>query len=313
MFFPVLLVLATIWTATDGALSCKTDKGLECVFPFKSSAGGSEYNKCQPASKGRTWCATEVKNGVYAKWGYCDLSTCKEEPTLAEAVQQIEDRGSCYGCIEHAAHSRPPHWESLECLKPCVFNPDPQACFWCLVGTATRQCLAPCGQPELLKSIALPDPDGSETCTKIRPVTAIQSSTYKNGEATRAIDENAATFSVTAGEETFPWIAVQLTDDGTSIPVKRVIIINRVGGCETGCGYRLRKMQVFVSDHAPSFSNKRFEGPGVQSIGPLFNGPGKDGQIIEVTSDIAKGRFVVIQMQDVKDFLNLAEIITFSN
>ena len=72
-------------------------------------------------------------------------------------------------------------------------------------------------------------------------------------------------------------------------------------------------MQVFVADHAPSFSNQSFEGLGVQSIGPLFTGPGKDGEIIEVTSDIAKGRFVVLQMQDVKDFLNLAEIITFSN
>ena len=154
---------------------------------------------------------------------------------------------------------------------------------------------------------------GSETCTKITPVTAIQSSTHQGDKdkdkATNAIDGIAATISHTAGGETFPWIAVQLTDDGTSVPVKRVIIINRVDSV----GYRLIKMQVFVSDHAPSFSNKRFEGPGVQSIGPLFTGPGKDGQIIEVTSDIAKGRFVVIQLQDVKDYLHLAEITTFSN
>ena len=154
---------------------------------------------------------------------------------------------------------------------------------------------------------------GSETCTKITPVTAIQSSTsgetHLGNKATDAIDGIAATISHTAGGETFPWIAVQLTDDGTSVPVKRVIIINRV----QDVGFRLRKMQVFVADHAPSFSNKRFEGPGVQSIGPLFTGPGKDGEIIEVTSDIAKGRFVVLQMQDVKDILSLAEITTFSN
>lgn len=323
MFFSVLLILATIWTSSDGALSCKTDDDLECIFPFKSSASSSEYNQCKAASKGRTWCATAVQaNLVYSAWGYCNLDTCKEVQTIAEATEQIEKRGSCYGCIEHAAHSRPPHWQSLECLKSCVFNPEPQACFQCLVGTATRQCLAPCGQPELLKSIALPDPDGSKTCTKITPTQAVQSSTFNDGVdspgvATNAIDGNAATFSVTAGGETFPWIAVQLTDDDTSVPVKRVVITNIV----QFFGSRLIRMQVFVADQIPASSSVSFSAEaGVHSMG-FFQGPGKDGEIIEVTSDIAKGRFVVIQMQDVDNLnlnnklnnLNLAEITIYSN
>ena len=162
------------------------------------------------------------------------------------------------------------------------------------------------GQPELLKSIALPA-DGSETCSQIRPVTALQSSTHDADVATRAIDGNVLTFSATVGSETFPWIAVQLTDDNTLVSVKRVIIINRVT-----YGNRLRKMQVFVADHIPTSSGQSFAGPGVQAIGPLFQGPGTDGQIIEVTSDTAKGSFVVIQMQGVKDFLQFAQITTFS-
>ena len=165
------------------------------------------------------------------------------------------------------------------------------------------------GQPELLKSIALPA-DGSETCTKIKPSTAVQSSTLnKDGVATRAIDGNAATFTVTAGGKTFPWIAVQIAEDGTSVPVKRVVIINIV----QLDGSRLRNMQVFVADQIPTSSGQSFAGPGVQPVGPLFTGPGKDGQIIEVTSNRARGRFVVIQMQGVRDYLNLAEITVFSN
>jgi len=132
MFFPVLLILATIWTATDGALSCKTDKGLECVFPFKSSAGSSEYNQCKPASKGRTWCATEVKaNLVYSAWGYCNLDTCKEVQTIAEE----KSLPSCIACIVQFAPV---------CIPKCLPKPFNTACSQCVLQNGI-ECAGTCG------------------------------------------------------------------------------------------------------------------------------------------------------------------------
>ena len=172
------------------------------------------------------------------------------------------------------------------------------------------------GVPTVLDSFSLPA-DSSETCTQITAFTALQSSTWPQNTgssptsvATNAIDGNAATTASTLNTEAFPWIAVQLTEDMSLIAVKRVIIVNRV---DAG-GDRLRKLNVYVSNHHPASADSSFSNDkDVTKIGS-FEGPGETGQIIEILSTFgAKGSFVVLQIQNVKEHLSIGEIITLSN
>jgi len=181
MFFGLaFVVLACTWPSMQGALHCPTTDGKRCVFPFKSSGGSTMYNECADY-RGKNWCATEVdaKSKTYKTFGWCEKDKCKEVDEAAEMVKKIQAGGECYQCLEDASMGPPANPWPLKCLQSCVLkNPGSmgrpvakplakpsmsgkaknQECFGCLLASATRQCLAPCGLPELpLKQSAQPD------------------------------------------------------------------------------------------------------------------------------------------------------------
>lgn len=157
MFFPVILFLASIWTAIHGVMVCDTIGGVACDFPFKRTADGPEFKSCQPARQGRTWCATSkiAATGVYDTWGYCNPTTCMVVPSIEEAREKIQNNETCFQCIEAAAIGPPPNAESLLCLPPCVFFVNKFLCHFTLLKTGTRECLEPCGFQPVLKSLSL--------------------------------------------------------------------------------------------------------------------------------------------------------------
>ena len=133
MFIPVLLILATVWSATDGALSCPTVKGDECIFPFVTSAG-KEVSECQ-AYKGQFYCATSVKaDKKYKTWDYCIKEKCVEE-------KEKKAVGPCMACIVQYAS---------QCLRYCYPNPDNKACNICLLENGT-ECAFICGLGDSIK------------------------------------------------------------------------------------------------------------------------------------------------------------------
>lgn len=133
MFIPVLLILATVWSATDGALSCPTVKGDECIFPFVTSAG-KEVSECQ-AYKSKFYCATSVKaDKKYQTWDYCIKEKCVEE-------KEKKAVGPCMACIVQYAP---------QCLRYCYPNPSNKACDICLLENGT-ECAFICGLDDSIK------------------------------------------------------------------------------------------------------------------------------------------------------------------
>lgn len=134
MLFPVLLILASIWTSTDGALVCPTVKGGQCVFPFKS--GSTEYNECA-SYKGRHWCATSVNaDKTYKSYDYCKKDECKEEEEKEKKAV-----GPCLACIVRYAPV---------CLPVCYPDPNNKACDICLLENAI-ECAFICGFDDSIK------------------------------------------------------------------------------------------------------------------------------------------------------------------
>ena len=100
--------------------------------------------------------------------------------------------------------------------------------------------------------------------------------------------------------EKAPWLAV---DFGAVVTVERVVIHNM-----GDFGYRLRNAEVRVADQLPSSGQQMFtEG----QLLATFTGPGKDGEVVTLTSSTGLGgRFVIVQMDfsPGTDNLNLNEV-----
>ena len=70
----LILILAASSDSRTSAPVCRTDTGLDCVFPF--SYKGIEYSACTTADNtGLPWCSTSLDHrGQYinGRWGNCN-------------------------------------------------------------------------------------------------------------------------------------------------------------------------------------------------------------------------------------------------
>ena len=174
---------------------------------------------------------------------------------------------------------------------------------------------------------------------ELHPVTAIQSSLSQFGSANMASSVRENNFgaancidgdtdgpdgSLTTGgytlcstdKEPCPWLAI---DYGKTVTVKRVEIFNRMGSC---CGNRTRNVDVRISDELPASASQMFSGGALLGH---FAGPGTHGQHITISGQTFKlsllmnilgqsemsGRYVIVQMDNDVDQLNLKEVIAF--
>ena len=149
-------------------------------------------------------------------------------------------------------------------------------------------------------------------------MTATQSSTYANAAekfgAGNCIDGNTSsdlgpegrygrTYAICqTSRDAAPWIAV---DYGTSVAVERVEIFNRGTS-----GRRTRNVEVRVSDSLPTSGSRMFSG-GI--LVGRFAGPATDGQHIIISGQrlLTSGRYVIVQMDNGGDVLNLREVKAF--
>jgi len=144
-------------------------------------------------------------------------------------------------------------------------------------------------------------------------VSATQSSTHSDGWGTlvagNCIDgdkdtsHGPATNGIchTKGGEATPWIAI---DYGTRVLVERVELFNRADAV----GSRTRNVDVRISDELPTSADQMFSGG---SLLGHFAGPGTDGQHIIISGQETPGRYVVVQMENGGEPLNLQEVKAF--
>ena len=100
---------------------------------------------------------------------------------------------------------------------------------------------------------------------------------------------------------------------GGPVHTTMIKVYNRVGGCNGGCGHRLRDLDVRVGSQRPTTYSSPFVG-GTQ-VGE-FEGPGCDGQVLTFNTDTA-GRYGVLVQNSKRrfgaDHMNLAEIEVFGS
>ena len=118
--------------------------------------------------------------------------------------------------------------------------------------------------------------------------------------------------------ERAPWIAV---DYGKTVAVHRVEIFNRVA-C---CGARTRNVDIRISDELPTSGSQMFSGG---TLLGHFAGPASNGQHIIISGETQllnsqsllitfpgqreiSGRYVIVQMDNGGDQLNLKEVRAF--
>jgi len=150
---------------------------------------------------------------------------------------------------------------------------------------------------------------------ELRPLGASLSSTYQKNNffgAAKCIDGNtegpdegvedgaSADFCHTENEPT-PWLAI---DYGTTVTVQRVEIFNR----RQCCADRTRNVDVRISDVLPTSGSQMFSGG---TLLGRFVGPGSAGQRITISGQSMSGRFVIVQMDNGHDALNLKEVKAF--
>merc|ERR1712133_268746 len=111
------------------------------------------------------------------------------------------------------------------------------------------------------------------------------------------IDNNLETKCHTKGDETWPWVAVEIPQSR----VKQVNIVNR----HDCCGERTKNVKVWVGNTLPNTTDTEY------SQGDLlgeFKGPGTNRQVIPLSnSQGLEGKYVIVQMTGT-NYINLAEI-----
>merc|ERR1712037_540331 len=187
-------------------------------------------------------------------------------------------------------------------------------------GTSTST-LTPGFSSSPLTAMSTPMPSGTSTLLStspsarisLYPVNASLSSSYYGGyyPATKCIDgiTNDGDWGGGPGNDgmchtmrdLFPWIAL---DFGSLVMVKRVEIVNR-----SVLGARTRNIHILVGDQLPASGGEMFtEG----ALLGQFDGPGTNGQTISITGDeMLAGRYVIVQMDNGEDPLNLKEVTAF--
>jgi len=149
---------------------------------------------------------------------------------------------------------------------------------------------------------------------ELEPVSATLSSTLwgsrSDVRAARCIDGDVGDDKGSDGrwaichtnKEHAPWLAI---DYGTQVRVARVEIFNR-RGC---CGSRTRNVDVRVANQLPTSGRELFSG-GTQ-LGSRFVGPAGNGQTITISGEARSGRYVIVQINNGGDYLNLKEVKAF--
>merc|ERR1711872_20529 len=114
------------------------------------------------------------------------------------------------------------------------------------------------------------------------------------------IDNNVETKCHTKGDETWPWVAVEIPQSR----VEQVNIVNR----HDCCGERTKNVKVWVGNTLPTTTDTEY------SQGTLlgqFKGPGTNRQVIPFSSSRGlEGKYVIVQMTGT-DYINLGEIEVF--
>lgn len=130
-------LLAFTCTLAEGALKCTATNGMDCVFPFKRPGSPKMYTECAPSVRSdRHWCATKVKDDMtYDTWSFCRKDTCDIE-NVDELFEGIRPRDECLTCLTSN--------DALDCVPPCVTNPNKLACFNCLLKSNAGVCRRPC-------------------------------------------------------------------------------------------------------------------------------------------------------------------------
>ena len=141
---------------------------------------------------------------------------------------------------------------------------------------------------------------------KLVPATASMSSVLANYTAENCIDGNEGGEICHTRKEAAPWLAL---DYGSEVKVSSVVLINRIRG-DVGAA-RTKNVNIRVSSTPPVSGSEMFTGG--QLLG-TFEGPGTQGQRIEVTSDTElTGRYVVVQMDHTSgaEPINLHEVTSW--
>ena len=106
-----------------------------------------------------------------------------------------------------------------------------------------------------------------------------------------------------------PWLALDFGED-LRVSVNKVVLYNAVGSSDIAA--RTRNVQIRLSDELPTSDASMFTGGNLLGT---FAGPGTSGQLIEIKSGpnwtTHYGRYVIVQMDNDDDPLNLKEVSVF--
>merc|ERR1712055_358254 len=148
------------------------------------------------------------------------------------------------------------------------------------------------------------DDNEDEEQEQLKPSTASMSSQYTTYKAEFCIDgkeegaekgkANTMCHTNNGGKKSdpFPWVAIDY-GKGVKVSVEKVIIANRVS-C---CGHRTLNVEVRLTNELPTDGKSKLTSG--QLVG-TFEGPGKNGQKIEVKAEDdwmeTLGRYLIVQM-----------------
>merc|ERR1719187_844946 len=122
------------------------------------------------------------------------------------------------------------------------------------------------------------------TLRKVQPVGALVSSFRSaNHSPEKAIDGDLTTSVMTKTAEAFPWIAIQISEDSLQL-VRKVVVVNYGNTSPTSpvaTAAKLKNMEVRVATMIPKSSSEKFTGGHLLGT---FKGPGKPGEVVEMSS-----------------------------
>ena len=109
--------------------------------------------------------------------------------------------------------------------------------------------------------------------------------------------------------EQAPWLALDFGEE-LRVSVDKVFLYNRIDS--TDKGFRARNIEIRLSDELPTSASSMFTGGDLLGT---FAGPGTSGQMILIESGAnwptKYGRYVIVQMDNGNDPLNLKEVTVF--
>ena len=111
------------------------------------------------------------------------------------------------------------------------------------------------------------------------------------------------------GDDPAPWFALDFGYE-TRVSVDKVLIYNRIHSPSSAS--RTKNVDVRLSDELPTSATSMYTGGFLLGS---FAGPGTSGQLIEIGSGhgwpIKYGRYVIVQMNNGGEPLNLKEVVAF--